>query len=148
MHRLQPVHLPLRAQRADRLHAESDGVGGIPARLASGAGRAGIGAASEIAVVGAGPAGLECALTLGRRGHEVELLEATPHLGGHLRDVVRLPGLAEWGRVISWRETQLDKLANVTVRRGVGMVTAEDLLDYGMRARRAGDRCALGGRRQ
>jgi dimethylamine/trimethylamine dehydrogenase len=61
----------------------------------------------------------------------VELLEATPHLGGHLRDVVRLPGLAEWGRVITWRETQLNKLANVTVRRGVGMVTADDLLDYG-----------------
>ena len=62
----------------------------------------------------------------------MELLEATPHLGGHLRDVVRLPGLAEWGRVISWRETQLNKLANVTVRRGVGMVTADDLLEYGV----------------
>src|SRR5262245_1381950 len=84
----------------------------------------------RVAVVGAGPAGLECALTLGRRGHEVELLEATPHLGGHLRDVVRLPGLAEWGRVIAWRETQLNKLANVTIRRGVGLVTAGDLLDY------------------
>ena len=40
MHRLQPVHLPLRAQRRHRLHPESDGAGGIPARLASGAGRA------------------------------------------------------------------------------------------------------------
>jgi len=86
----------------------------------------------HVAVVGAGPAGLECALTLGRRGHEVELLEATPHLGGHLRDVVRLPGLAEWHRVITWRETQIGKLANVTVRRGVGVVTADDLLDYGV----------------
>ena len=37
----------------------------------------------------------------------------TPHLGGHLRDVVRLPGLAEWGRVISWRETAASRLANV-----------------------------------
>ncbi len=88
-------------------------------------------APQRVAVVGAGPAGLECALTLGRRGHQVELLEATPNLGGHLRDVVRLPGLAEWGRVITWRETQLNKLANVTVRRGVGVVTADDLLDYG-----------------
>src|SRR5262249_58822701 len=86
----------------------------------------------RVAGIGAGPAGLECALTLGRRGHEVELLEATPHLGGHLRDVARLPGLAEWGRVISWRETQLNKLANVTLRRGVGEVAAADLLDYGV----------------
>src|SRR5262249_16620720 len=31
-----------------------------------------------------------------------------------------------------WRETQLNKLANVTVRRGVGIVTADDLLDYGV----------------
>ena len=86
----------------------------------------------RVAVVGAGPAGLECALTLGRRGHEVELLEASPEVGGHLRHVATLPGLAEWGRVISWRQTQLAKLPNVEIRRGLGQVTADDLLDYGM----------------
>ena len=35
MHRLQPVHRPLRIRRADRLHAEPDRAGGIPPRLAS-----------------------------------------------------------------------------------------------------------------
>ncbi len=105
MHRLQPVHLPLRAQcarssaRRIRRRWRNTGAAGIR----SGSSRAST--PRHVAVVGAGPAGLECALMLGRRGHEVELLEATPHLGGHLRDVVRLPGLAEWGRVISWRET-------------------------------------------
>src|SRR5262249_12371087 len=69
----------------------------------------------RVAVIGAGPAGLECALTLGRRGHEVELLEATPHLGGHLRDVARLPGLPQWGRDITRRENQPTMTAIVTL---------------------------------
>ncbi|MFO1058480.1 MAG: FAD-dependent oxidoreductase [Dongiaceae bacterium] len=84
-----------------------------------------------VAVVGAGPAGLECARVLGARGYRTHLLEAEPELGGHLRQVVRLPGLAEWGRVVSWRETQLAKLANVEILRGVGRVEADDLLAYG-----------------
>jgi dimethylamine/trimethylamine dehydrogenase len=89
-------------------------------------------APERIAVVGAGPAGLECALTLARRGHEeVHLVEAAAELGGHLRDVARLPGLAEWGRPVAWREGQLAKLANVTVLRGLGEVAAEDLVGYG-----------------
>ena len=67
----------------------------------------------------------------GRRGYEVDLLEASPDLGGHLRDIVRLPGLGEWGRVITWRETQLRKLEHVQILRGVGMASAEDLLGYG-----------------
>ncbi len=85
----------------------------------------------RVAVLGAGPAGLECALTLGRRGFEVELLEGKAHLGGHLAEIVRLPGLAEWNRVITWRETQLAKLPNVQIRRGLGQVTADDLMEFG-----------------
>jgi dimethylamine/trimethylamine dehydrogenase len=88
-------------------------------------------APEPIVVVGAGPAGLECALTLARRGHQVHLMEAAAELGGHLRDVVRLPGLAEWGRTVAWREGQLAKLANATVLRGLGEVAAEDLVEYG-----------------
>jgi dimethylamine/trimethylamine dehydrogenase len=84
-----------------------------------------------VLVVGAGPAGLECARVLGERGYEVHLCEAGATLGGHLRDVVRMPGLAEWERVISWRETQLAKLPNVTVMRGVGEVEASHVLEYG-----------------
>ncbi|HEY8014752.1 MAG TPA: NAD(P)-binding protein, partial [Dongiaceae bacterium] len=64
-------------------------------------------------VVGAGPAGLECARVLGMRGYRVSLVEAETTLGGHLRDVIRLPGLAEWGRVITYREGQLARMANV-----------------------------------
>jgi dimethylamine/trimethylamine dehydrogenase len=84
-----------------------------------------------VLVVGAGPAGLECARVLGRRGYQVHLCDAEAELGGHLRHVIRLPGLAEWGRVIRLREGQLQRMANVTLLRGAGRVTAEDVLGYG-----------------
>ncbi|HYB65011.1 MAG TPA: NAD(P)-binding protein, partial [Steroidobacteraceae bacterium] len=41
--------------------------------------------AASVLVVGAGPAGLECALWLGRRGYEVSLAEAADDIGGRLR---------------------------------------------------------------
>ena len=74
--------------------------------------------ASAVLVVGGGPAGLECALTLGRRGYEVMLAEAEEELGGRLRFETRLPGLATWSRVLDWRRSQLQRLNNVTVYRG------------------------------
>jgi dimethylamine/trimethylamine dehydrogenase len=84
-----------------------------------------------VLVVGGGPSGLECARVLGLRGYDVHLCEASETLGGHLRDVVRLPGLAEWGRVVAYREAQLKRMANVSIFRGTGLVTAEDALEYG-----------------
>jgi dimethylamine/trimethylamine dehydrogenase len=74
--------------------------------------------ASTVLVVGGGPAGLECALTLGRRGYEVMLAEAEEELGGRLRFETRLPGLATWSRVLDWRRGQLQRLSNVAVYRG------------------------------
>jgi dimethylamine/trimethylamine dehydrogenase len=84
-----------------------------------------------VLVVGAGPAGLECARVLARRGVEVHLADADAEVGGHLRQVIRLPGLAEWGRVVTWREGQLQREETAKILRGVGQVTAEDVLGYG-----------------
>jgi dimethylamine/trimethylamine dehydrogenase len=84
-----------------------------------------------VLVVGAGPAGMEAAVTLGKRGFEaVHLVEAEPEIGGRLRWVRRLPTLGDWGRIIDWRQIQLDKLANVTVvpRR---RLDAAEVRDYG-----------------
>ena len=83
---------------------------------------------SSVLVVGGGPAGLECALTLGRRGYEVTLAEAEAELGGRLRFETRLPGLATWSRVLDWRRGQLERLTNVTVYRG-NRLTAADVLE-------------------
>jgi dimethylamine/trimethylamine dehydrogenase len=73
----------------------------------------------DVLVVGAGPAGMECAIVLGKRGfRRVHLVEAEEELGGSMRWVPELPGLGEWGRVVNWRRVQLDKLRNVEVLTG------------------------------
>ena len=76
-------------------------------------------------VVGAGPAGLEAALTLARRGLEVTLAEASRQLGGRIAHEATLPGLATWGRVRDWRLTMLDKLPNVQIFRESRMAAAD-----------------------
>ena len=65
-------------------------------------------------VVGAGPAGLECAIVLGKRElRRVLLVEADTEIGGTTRWIPQLPGLGEWGRVLDWRQVQLQRLRNV-----------------------------------
>ncbi len=85
---------------------------------------------SSVLVVGAGPAGLEAAMMLGRRGYEVTLAEKSRALGGRLVAERRLPGLSAWGRVADYREGQISKLANVAVYRE-SELTAEDILSFG-----------------
>ena len=85
----------------------------------------------SVLVVGAGPAGMECARVLGERGYDVHLRERENEIGGHIRQVMRYPGLVEWGRIISYRQTQLDKLKTVEVHTGVDDMTADSVLGYG-----------------
>jgi dimethylamine/trimethylamine dehydrogenase len=71
---------------------------------------------SEVLVVGAGPAGMECAMVLGRRGmRRVRLVDAAEEVGGITRWIPRLPGLSEWGRLREWRLGQLAQLPNVEI---------------------------------
>jgi dimethylamine/trimethylamine dehydrogenase len=68
---------------------------------------------ARVLVVGAGPAGLEAAMMLGRRGYEVVLAEAGGALGGRVALEARLPGLAAWIRVLDYRKAQLERMGNV-----------------------------------
>jgi dimethylamine/trimethylamine dehydrogenase len=86
---------------------------------------------TSVLVVGAGPAGMECARVLGERGYDVHLREAGNEIGGCVKDIMRYPGLSEWGRIITYRQIQLDKLKNVEVHTGVGEMSADDVLEYG-----------------
>ncbi len=85
----------------------------------------------SVLVIGAGPAGLECALTLARRGVEhVHLVDAGARAGGHFDWVPKLPGLAEWSRVVHYRLTIAERLRNLTIV-PKKQLSADDVLDYG-----------------
>jgi len=68
-----------------------------------------------VLVVGAGPAGLECALQLANRGYEVILSEASKQLGGRVISESNLKGLAIWRRVSDYRIYQLQQMDNVNI---------------------------------
>ncbi len=69
----------------------------------------------SVLVVGSGPAGLEAACALGKRGYSVILAEAEKELGGRINGESGLPGLSEWIRVRDWRLGQLSKMGNVEI---------------------------------
>ena len=88
------------------------------------------GSAAKVLVAGAGPAGLEAAMALGKRGYEVVLAEATDRLGGRVAREARLPGLATWIRVVDYRRGQLAKLPGVELAFG-SRLEADEILSYG-----------------
>ncbi|WP_108882403.1 oxidoreductase [Anderseniella sp. Alg231-50] len=63
-----------------------------------------------VAIVGAGPAGLEAARVCGERGHRVTVLEAAPKAGGQ----VLLAAGASWRKnligIVDWRVGELEQL--------------------------------------
>ena len=76
----------------------------------------------DVLVVGAGPAGMECAITLAKRQmRRVHLVDAGAEPGGSMGWISRLPGLGEWARVVNWRVVQLQRLANVEVISGTSL---------------------------
>jgi dimethylamine/trimethylamine dehydrogenase len=82
-----------------------------------------------ILIVGAGPAGMEAAVSLGKRGYHVYLADAERELGGRVAKESKLPTLSEWNRVAEYRSIQLKKLSNVEAYPG-SKLTAEDILEF------------------
>ena len=85
--------------------------------------------AAKVLVVGAGPAGLEAAMMLGRRGVEVALAEQGEPGGRVLREA-KLPGLSAWKRVADYRLGQIGRVTNIMLYRDSAL-TAEDILGFG-----------------
>jgi dimethylamine/trimethylamine dehydrogenase len=84
-----------------------------------------------VLVVGAGPAGMECAMVLGKRGMSaVHLVDEQDGIGGCVREISAYPHLGEWGRVTTYRQVQLDKLDDVEVVSGTRL-DAEGVVTYG-----------------
>jgi dimethylamine/trimethylamine dehydrogenase len=86
--------------------------------------------AGSVLIVGAGPAGLEAAHILGKRGFTVSLADAADEPGGRVSRESRLPGFAEWARVRDYRLGQIERLANVSLYLGSRM-SAADVEEFG-----------------
>ena len=88
------------------------------------------GSDARVLIVGAGPAGLECARALGQRGYDVIVAEATRELGGRVTRESQLPGLSEWARVRDYRLQQIDRMNNIEIYRE-SELGADDVLAVG-----------------
>lgn len=85
---------------------------------------------ARVLVAGAGPAGLEAARALGRRGYQVVLAEARRELGGRVARESTLPGLRSWHRVVEYREQQISRMPNVTTYLQ-SQIDPDDVFEYG-----------------
>ena len=72
-------------------------------------------AQKNIAVVGAGPAGLAYATTAASRGHKVTLFEASDDIGGQFNMARRIPGKEEFAETLRYYRKQLE-LGGVELR--------------------------------
>ena len=84
----------------------------------------------SILIVGAGPAGLECAVSSGKRGHKVTLVDSEKEFGGRVSRESRLPGLRTWSRVRDYRLQQLQQLVNVALY-PASALNANDIFEFG-----------------
>ncbi|MDQ0785520.1 2,4-dienoyl-CoA reductase (NADPH2) [Streptomyces sp. B3I8] len=82
----------------------------------------------RIAVVGAGPAGLACAVAAAERGHEVVLYDAAGEIGGQLNVARKVPGKQEFDETLRYFRTQL-RLRGVQVRLNT-RADVGDLMEY------------------
>jgi len=61
----------------------------------------------RVAVVGAGPGGLACAVTAAQRGHAVTLFDDGERIGGQLDRALRVPGKDEFRETLRYFRSQL-----------------------------------------
>lgn len=64
----------------------------------------------KVLIVGAGPAGLQCAMTSSRRGHDVVVYEKEDELGGQARLIKKLPGHTMPQTFLDYLDRQVHKL--------------------------------------
>ena len=83
----------------------------------------------KIAIIGAGPAGLEAARVSAERGHGVVLFEAAPNAGGQIRVLTQLQRRKELIGIVDWRVRQCERLG-VDIRYNT-LSEAPDILSLG-----------------
>lgn len=85
---------------------------------------------SHVLVVGAGPAGLEAAHQLGKRGYRVTLADAAAQAGGRVTRESALPNLNVWARVRDYRLGQIAPMVNVDLYLN-SELNADEVLEFG-----------------
>jgi 2,4-dienoyl-CoA reductase-like NADH-dependent reductase (Old Yellow Enzyme family)/thioredoxin reductase len=70
---------------------------------------------STVAVVGAGPAGMEAAVRLADAGHRVVILEKSSETGGRLNLAKRAAGLEPWQRFITYQRNEVAHRSSISV---------------------------------
>lgn len=81
-------------------------------------------ASGNAVVIGAGPAGIEAALTLADKGCSVLLCDKAGELGGSLQLANKAPGKFRMDNLIAYYGVQLKKRRNITVRLGCEVTEA------------------------
>ena len=64
----------------------------------------------RVLVAGGGPAGLEAARVCAERGHDVQLYEASDHLGGQVLLAAQASWRGELAGIVEWRVRELERL--------------------------------------
>ncbi|MBP9742740.1 MAG: NADPH-dependent 2,4-dienoyl-CoA reductase [Burkholderiales bacterium] len=78
----------------------------------------------NIAVVGAGPSGLACAITLAKRGHRVTLFDQADEIGGQFNLAKQIPGKEEFYETLRYFKTKINKY-KVKLNLGNTVVTTD-----------------------
>ena len=79
--------------------------------------------AKNVLIVGAGPAGIECALAAARRGHHVTLADRRSAVGGMVLDLAKVSEQAEFGKYLTYAAHALAE-SSVALKLGVDIDAA------------------------
>ena len=82
----------------------------------------------NIAIVGAGPAGLATAMAAVERGHTITIFDKSDEIGGQLNMAKQVPGKEEFWGLVDWYRTMI---AEMGIKTELGRtVVADDLTGY------------------